>query len=93
MESSSPPIGGRPFAVSADWSRLAWAATSGGRTAVYVGDISNPDQSRQVADIPLFLSTVMATLAFTPDGRELVVGGFASPTDQSANAIAVIDLE
>jgi hypothetical protein len=34
----------------------------------------------------------MATLAFAPDGRELVVGGFASPGAEDKNGIAVIAL-
>lgn len=92
-ESRSLPIGGTSFAVSPDWSRLAWATTTDSATAIHEADLANPDRSQQVADIPLRLPMTMASLAFTPDGKELVVGGFASPGEEGKNGIAVISLE
>jgi WD40 repeat protein len=86
------PVGGQAFGVSADWSSIAWATKTDTGTAIWLAGMTSDGQPQQVADIPLTLPTTMATLAFTPDGTELVVGGFASPSDESKNGIAVITL-
>ena len=70
---------------------IAWAETDDdGGTRVRIADLSATGEPRDLAAIPMRLHPE-ATLAFAPDDRSLVLGGFVASDDR--NAIAVITLD
>ena len=91
-EAETVPLafGGQQFALSPDGTQLAWATAVGDTTTVSLASLSGARQPAVVATLPNKLSSVTA-LAFTPDGKEIMVGGFA-PAADGTNAIAIITL-
>lgn len=87
-----PTSGGSPaLAVSPDGSRVAWAAR--GDTGISIADLQ---PNAEVTLIPMperFADFAPPTnsIAFTPDGSQLIVGGLSAPDDDQ-NAIFVVDI-
>jgi WD40 repeat protein len=79
------------LAVSPDGSRVAWAAH--GDTGISIADLQ-PDAEVTVVPMPerfADFSPPVNSMAFTPDGTQLIVGGLSAPDDDQ-NAIFAVDV-
>jgi WD40 repeat protein len=77
-----------PFALSPDGKWLAWTSKKSSSTpaALHLTDLSKPDTAQKILDVDTSLNIVpvMTTLQFTPDGKNLVFGGFHAADEQNA---------
>lgn len=89
-ETKTLSVGTRFWGLSPRGDALAWAARSPNEIR-YV-KVDQPDQSVKVMDVP---DNLMAgpTLTFSPDGSQIVVGGFATKDGGLDNVIFVITLK
>lgn len=89
-ESKSLPVGAPIFALSLDGNSLAWieSQTSGAKVRLLKGS----GEPQDLADIPAPLKALgfSPTVAFTPDGRQVIVGGLTAMDEN--NAILVITI-
>jgi len=79
------------LAISPDGSRVAWAVR--GDTGISIADVQ-PDAEVTVIPMPerfANFSPPINSMAFSPDGRQLIVGGLSVPDDDQ-NTIFVVDL-
>ncbi|MBI1257122.1 MAG: hypothetical protein GC204_06600 [Chloroflexi bacterium] len=77
------------FAASPDGTQLAWADRENNSISLIDTAISN--EATKLAELPDTTKVVPTTsLAFTSDGKQIVVGGLFAPDEE--NAIYVIDL-
>ena len=81
--------GGTSFALAPDGKTIAWGDRA--TKAVYLANTSSADAPTKLLDIPDSLSIApLSTLAFTSDGKQLIVGGLVAM--DSNNEIYVITL-
>lgn len=90
-ERSLLAIGSDTFALSPDGTMIAWGTRGDGST-ISVAPLDAPETATVVLDVPegLRLAPRVTWLAFTPDGSQLVVGGFFAPDGE--NQIYVLDV-
>lgn len=85
-ETAAVDAGSQFFGVSPDGSKLAWAT----RTDLWYVDLAQPDEIIKVLDFPDNLLVATPTIAFSPDGSRIIVGGFGSA--EADNVFYVIGL-
>jgi WD40 repeat protein len=83
--------GAAEFALAPDGVTVAWADRE--TNAVYLADVTSADAPVKLLDVPenLDVAPNITSLAFTSDGKQLIVGGFHERDEQ--NEIYVITLK
>lgn len=93
-EKAAVAIGSDSFVLSPDGNTIAWA-TRGKDAAdtVSIGRLDAPDKATVVLTLPDTMEVIgrITWVIFTPDGKQMVVGGFFPPEDEP-NSIYVLDV-
>jgi WD40 repeat protein len=93
QETASVPVGAvgtrKFFDLAPDGDTLAWVENTDGNVTVHLWSLS---RQVSVGDVPVSTGTNKGqpVLAFTPDGRRVVIGGFAAMDNH--NAVYVADV-
>jgi hypothetical protein len=84
------PVGGRFWGLSPSGDALAWVTLK--PKELWFAKADQPDLAAKVMDFPNNLA-IAPTLTFTPDGSQIVVGGFSVTDYSGENMIYVITLK
>ncbi len=88
-ETTALTAGAGFFDIDPKLDMLAWARPN----KVFLADVKQPDQAAEVLDVSKDELIGMAELAFTPDGKQLVAGGFLSHKSDNSNLLYIISLQ
>jgi WD40 repeat protein len=90
-ESKALSIGGISWGISPSGDALAWVASN--HKELWFARVDQPDLATKVMDFPANLQVGRPKLTFTPDGTQIVVGGFGVADSSADNVIYLIKLK
>lgn len=83
-EIGSLALGGTPFAFSPEGTQLAWAERREDQTAIGIGDMYGSIAPFDLAVVDGRPSPGLSSIAYTPDGGTIVLGGLFAPEGENA---------
>ena len=93
-EKAALAVGSDSFALSPDGTMMAWATREKDKpNTVSIAPVDAPDKASVILTLPdgLEVAPRVTWVAFTPDGKQVVVGGFFA-RDDAANQIYVLNV-
>jgi hypothetical protein len=102
QETAALPIRAAAFAVSPDGERIVWVPQNEQivrgnliEPIVYIAQVDAPEAAEVLFELPEGLRVIprIEMLAFTSDGKKVLIGGFLSLSHPEENGFYVVDVE